>query len=168
MRLSLLGFWLISAAITFAQLAPRTPQAGYEGQNVTAVSLLANPHRDLAPFFPLVTQGSNTPYSQEKIRASADALKKAGNFKEVRVEVVPDITGLRVSFLLEPSFYLGILQFPGAVKRFSYIRLLQVANLSDEDPYDPSRITVAENSLRELPEQKRIFSGDRACRYRNR
>ena len=97
-----------------------------------------------APFFPLVTQGSKTPYSQEKIQASADALKKAGNFKEVRVEVVPDITGLRVSFLLEPSFYLGVLQFPGAVKRFSYIRLLQVANLSDEDPYDPSRITVAE------------------------
>ena len=157
MRLSLLGFWLISAAITFAQLAPRTPQAGYEGQNVTAVSLLANPHRDLAPFFPLVTQGSNTPYSQEKIQASADALKKAGNFKEVRVEVVPDITGLRVSFLLEPSFYLGVLQFPGAVKRFSYIRLLQVANLSDEDPYDPSRITVAENSLKNFLNKNGYF-----------
>ncbi len=157
MRLSLLGFWLISAAITFAQLAPRTPQAGYEGQNVTAVSLIANPHRDLAPFFPLVTQGSNTPYSQEKIQASADALKKAGNFKEVRVEVVPDITGLRVSFLLEPSFYLGVLQFPGAVKRFSYIRLLQVANLSDEDPYDPSRITVAENSLKNFLNKNGYF-----------
>jgi outer membrane protein insertion porin family len=157
MRLSFLGFWLISASIAFAQLAPRTPQAGYEGQNVTAVSLLANPHRDLGPFFPLVTQAANTPYSQEKIQASADALKKAGNFKEVRVEVVPDITGLRVSFLLEPSFYLGVLEFPGAVKRFPYIRLLQVANLSDEDPYDPSRITVAEHSLKNFLNKNGYF-----------
>ena len=90
------GFWLISAA---------TPSPSWldspgwiEGQNVTAVSLIANPHRDLAPFFPLVTQGSNTPYSQEKIQASADALKKAGNQGSSRGSV-PDITGLRVSFL---------------------------------------------------------------------
>jgi outer membrane protein insertion porin family len=157
MRLSLLGFWLICATITFAQLAPRTPQAGYEGQNVSAISLLANPHRDLQPFFPLVTQTANSSYSQEKIQASADALKKAGNFKEVRVEVVPDITGLRVSFLLEPSFYLGVLEFPGAIKRFTYIRLLQVANLSDEDPYDPSRITVAENSLKNFLNKSGYF-----------
>ncbi len=157
MRLSLLGFWLICATITFAQLAPRTPQAGYEGQNVSAISLLANPHRDLQPFFPLVTQTANSPYSQEKIQASADALKRAGDFKEVRVEVVPDVTGLRVSFLLEPSFYLGILEFPGAIKRFTYIRLLQVANLSDEDPYDPSRITVAENSLKNFLNKSGYF-----------
>ena len=157
MRLWLLGFWLICATITFAQLAPRTPQAGYEGQNVSAISLLANPHRDLQPFFPLVTQTTNSPYSQEKIQASADALKKAGDFKEVRVEVVPDITGLRVSFLLEPSFYLGILEFPGAIKRFTYIRLLQVANLSDEDPYDPSRIAVAENSLKNFLNKSGYF-----------
>ncbi len=157
MRLSLVAFCLIGATISFAQLAPRTPQAGYKGQNVSAVSLLANPHRDLSPLFPLVTQTANTPYSQEKIDASADALKKAGNFKEVRVEVVPDVTGLRVSFLLEPSFYLGVLEFPGAVKRYSYIRLLQVVNLSDEDPYDPSRITVAENSLKNFLQKNGYF-----------
>ena len=147
MRLSLFAFWLISAATLLAQLAPQAPQVAYEGQNVSAVSLIANPHRDLAPLYKLVTQSANSPYSAEKIHQSADALKQAGNFADVRVEVVPDIAGLRVNFLLEPAYYLGVVEFPGAIKRFSYIRLLQIANLADEDPYDPSRLPIAEKSL---------------------
>ncbi len=157
MRLSLFGFWLISAATALAQLAPQAPQAAYEGQNVSAVSLIANPHRDLAPLFKLVTQSASSPYSAEKIQHSAEALKQAGNFADVRVEVVPDISGLRVNFLLEPAYYLGVVEFPGAVKHFSYIRLLQVANLADEDPYDPSRVPVAEKSLADFLQKNGYF-----------
>ncbi len=157
MRLSLPVFWLISATMLFAQLAPQAPQAAYAGQNVSAVSLIANPHRDLASLYRLVEQPANAPYSEEKIQQTAAALKKAGNFPDVKVEVVPDIAGLRVSFLLEPSFYLGVVEFPGAIKRFSYIRLLQVANLSDEDPYDPSRVAVAEQSLTDFLHKNGYF-----------
>ncbi len=105
----------------------------------------------------LSSRQANTPYSEEKIQRSAAALKKAGNFPDVKVEVVPDITGLRVSFLLEPSFYLGVVEFPGAIKRFSYIRLLQVANLSDEDPYDPARVAVAEKSITDFLHKNGYF-----------
>lgn len=147
MRLCVFGFWLFGTAILFAQLAPQPPQAAYEGQNVSSVTLVANPHRDLTPLFGVVSQKVNTPYSQKQIQTSADALQKAGGFPKVGVKVVPDISGLRVSFLLEPAYYLGIVKFPGADKEFSYTRLLQVADLSDEDPYDPMRIPVAEGSL---------------------
>ena len=131
----------------FAQLQLQGPNASYEGQNVSAVSLIANPHRDLKPLIPLVTQKQSESYSQEKVDASRDALQQTGEFQKVQVSVVPEVSGLRVNFLLEPAFYLGIVKFPGAEKLFSYTRLLQVANLSDEDPYDPSRIPIAENEL---------------------
>jgi outer membrane protein insertion porin family len=147
MRPSWLFFLLLSATTLLAQLAPQTPQAAYEGQNVSGISLIANPHRDLEPLFPLVTQKAGTPYSGEQIQASADALQKAGGFPKVQVNVVPDVSGLRVNFLLEPAFYLGVVEFPGADKRFPYTRLLQIADLSDEDPYDPSRLPIAENAL---------------------
>jgi outer membrane protein insertion porin family len=150
MRLPFFGIWLLGAAAAFAQLAPRVPQSAYEGQNVSAISLVANPHRDLGPLFKVVTQHANEPYSQKKIEESQQALQKAGNFPQVRVEVVPDISGLRVSFLLEPAYYLGVVQFPGAVQKFTYTRLLQTANLSDEDPYDPTRLPVAETELLKL------------------
>lgn len=143
-----------------AQLAPQLPQAAYNGQNVSAVSLVANPHRDLTPFYALVSQKVNAPYSEKEIDASAQALKKAGQFPDVQVNVVPDIGGLRLSFLLEPAYYLGIVTFPGAEGQFSYTRLLQTANLSDEDPYDPMRVREGEKSLADFMKKNGFFQGN--------
>ena len=157
MRILPLALWLLGATAGMAQLAPRAPQATYDGQNVSAVSLIANPRRNLEPLFAVVTQKANAPYSQESIEASAEALRKAGGFPKVDVNVAPEVSGLRVSFLLEPAYYLGVISFPGAEKLFAYIRLLQVTNLSDEDPYDPARIPVAEDSLREFLHRNGFF-----------
>ena len=129
-----------------AQKAPPGPQAAYEGQNVSIVSLIANPHRDLEQYRALVSQKVGDSYSEEKVSQSAAALQQKGGFANVRIEVTPEIQGLHLSFVLEPAWYLGVVSFPGA-ERFSYIRLLQVANLQDEDPYDPARIPAAENAL---------------------
>lgn len=161
MRLSGVGFLcsiicLISAE-TFSQLAQQAPNASYEGQNVSSVSLIANPHRDLGPLISLVTQKANEAYSQKKIDASRDALQATGQFQKVQVSVVPEVTGLRVNFLLEPAYYLGVVTFPGGTKLSSYTRLLQVADLSDEDPYDPSRIPIAENALTEFLHRNGYF-----------
>jgi len=156
MRLLSLGllFW---SALAFAQLAPQEPQPAYNGQNVSAVSLIANPHRDLKPLLPLVAQKTGTPYNQATIEATAQALKKAGGFPKVEISVEPEVTGLRVNFLLEPAFYMGIVEFPDAVKHFAYTRLLQIANLPDEEPYDPSRIPVAETALTDFLHQNGYF-----------
>ena len=93
MRLLSVGFLLWSAAL-FAQLAPLGPQAAYNGQNVSAISLIANPHRDLKPLLPLVAQKPGTPYSQATIEATAQALKQAGGFPRVDVSVEPEVAGL--------------------------------------------------------------------------
>jgi len=151
MRVSVLASFcsiiLLISVRGFAQLALPTPSASYEGQNVSAVSLIANPRRDLQPFTPLVQLKVGEPYDEKKIDASRQALQDAGHFEKVQVSIIPDVNGLRVNFLLEPAYYLGVVKFPGAEKLFSYTRLLLVTELSDEDPYDPSRIPVAENAL---------------------
>ena len=138
---------LFFVATGFGQVAPQTAQVSYEGQNVSAVSLLANPHRDLEPLRACVTLRPGDPYSEERIRASAEALEKAGGFPKVQVSVVPDVTGLRISFLLEPAYYLGVVDLSGVGKFFSYTRLLQAVDLPDEDPFDPSRLPTAEEAL---------------------
>ena len=156
MRWLVFGILFFSAA-ALAQLAPPGPQAAYEGQNVSAISLIANPHRDLAALYPIVIQKAGAPYSEANIEASAEALKKAGGFADVRINVEPEVAGLRVSFLLEPAYYLGMVDFPGAGKDFAYTRLLQVVNLPDEDPYDPSRIPGAEDALKKFLEKNGYF-----------
>ena len=102
---------------------------------MSAVSLIANPHRNLEPLRQFVSQKQGEPYSEEKIQATAEALQEAGGFQKVQVNVVPKVNGLRINFLLEPAYYLGIVDFPGVGKYFSYTRLLQVVDLPDDDPY---------------------------------
>lgn len=154
---NVLTLMLVGVGTALAQLAPQAPQAAYEGQNVSAVALIANPHRNLEPLLPLVAQKAGEAYSDQKVQQSVMALQQAGGFEKVRVEVVPEIQGLRLNFVLEPAWYLGVIAFPGAKKDFSYTRLLQVTNLADEDPYDPARIPAAEDAIRQFLHKNGYF-----------
>ena len=149
MRLSGAFFFLFAAA-AWAQVAVLKPESAYEGQNVAAIDLIANPHRDVEPLRPLIEQKSGQPYSEEKIEASITALEHTGQFPKVQVNVVPDLSGLRLNFLLEPAYYLGSIDFPGVGKFFPYSRLLQVVNLPEEDPYDKARVAVATEALQQF------------------
>jgi outer membrane protein insertion porin family len=157
MRLSVFFFVIAAAAVACAQMNTLRPQAVYDGQNVSAIDLIGNPHRDLEPLRAVVVQKAHEPYSEAKVEATIGALQKAGGFPKVNVEIVPDTSGLRLNFLLEPAYYLGIVDFPGAVKKFSYTRLLEVADLADEDPYDPARVPVAERALQDFLQHNGYF-----------
>ena len=91
------------------------------------------------------------------MEASIGDLEKRGGFAKVTVNVIPDPGGLRLTFLLEPAYYLGLVDFSGTAQQFSYTRLLQVVNLPDEDPYDMALIPVAEDALRRFLRQNGYF-----------
>jgi len=148
---------LLFPVAIFAQLAVQTPQPVYEGQTVSAIDLIGNPHRDVDVLRPLVEQKAGEPYSQSKVEASIAALERTGQFPSVQVNVVPDSAGLRLNFLLEPAYYLGIVNFPGAAKIFSYTQLLQVADLHEEDPYDKSRVSISEKNLADFVRRNGYF-----------
>jgi outer membrane protein insertion porin family len=157
MRLSGVFSFLLFVTAAWAQLAVQGPQSVYEGQNVGAIDLIGNPHRDMEPLRPLVVQKADEPYSQAKVQASIAALEHTGQFPKVEVNVVPDPSGLRLNFLLEPAYYLGIIDFPVAGKLFSYTRLLQVVNLLDEDPYDKARVVLAQEALQKFLQRNGYF-----------
>ena len=156
MRLSVLFSFLLTTA-AWAQLSVQGPQPVYNGQNVAKIDLIGNPHRDMEPFRTLIAQKAGEAYSQDKVEVSIAALERTGKFPKVQVNVVPDPSGLRLNFLLEPAYFLGVIDFPGAVKCFSYTRLLQVVNLPDEDPYDKARVALAQQALQKFLEQNGYF-----------
>jgi outer membrane protein insertion porin family len=141
--------FLFSVATCWAQLTVQPPRDIYNGQNVSAIDLIGNPRRDMEPLRALVRQKAGQPYSQEKVQESIDALAATGKFPKVEVDVVPDLAGLRLNFLLEPAYYIGIVDFPGA-SNFPYTRLLQVVNLPDEDPFDKARIPPGDKALQDF------------------
>src|SRR5882762_1672342 len=117
MRISLSFFLAFSAFAAAAQVPTVVgPQALYNGQTVTAVDLIANPHRDVEPLRAFVSQKATEPYAEEKVEASIAALQQQGHFEKVIVNVVPDVNGLRLDFILEPAYYLGVVEFKGIAK----------------------------------------------------
>ena len=122
-------------------------QASYQGQLVSAVGIIANPRLDVEQFRPLISQKAGQPYSPTDVETSSLALIKAGNFTKISIDVEPETAGLRVNFILQPAYYIGVVQFPGATELFSYTRLLQVINFQDEEAYDKSQVPNQEKLL---------------------
>ena len=95
------------------------------------------------------------------MQASVAAIEATHRFNGVRTLVTPEPKGLRLTFVLEPAYYIGIIQFPPADRHFTYIRLLQVVNfasdLSYEHPFDKTRLPVAEASLQKFLRENGYF-----------
>ncbi len=126
-------------------------QSAYQGETVSSVELVANPHVDLDPLRDLVRQKAGQPYSEHDVEASIAALQAVHQFTGVHTSVTPEAKGLRLSFVLEPAYYIGIIEFPPADRQFAYIRLLQVVSIggdySYDNPFDKTRLASAEQAL---------------------
>lgn len=123
------------------------PAISYEGQQVSSVGVAGQPGLNAKEMKRFIVQPESAPYSQEKIDESIAALKKAGPFTGVQMEVIPQAAGLQVLFVLQPALYFGIFDFGNATKLFAYNRLLQVANYPTQEPYSAGRVEEAESNL---------------------
>lgn len=161
---SLCVFLLASAC---AQLDAEVPQdsktppadqilAPYEGQTVSSIDIAGRPDLQVSQFTSDLTQQSGQPFNKQKLDSSAAALKTVGNFQNVRVQVEPEANGLRVLFVIEPAVYYGIFQFPGA-QRFTYSRLVQVANYVSQAPYNAAEVEHDRQSLIRFFQQTGYF-----------
>ncbi|PYV50720.1 MAG: hypothetical protein DMG98_27410, partial [Acidobacteria bacterium] len=151
-------WWLLPIFVALAGLAPLECQAqatqsnkvSYEGQRVAAVDLVANPKISVDSLRPLVQQRSGEAYSNSKVENTISALKQTGRFSKVELDVKPDPGGLHLTFTLEPALYFGVFQFPGATKRFTYTRLLQVIDIPNQTPYKQEVVAKAGGALLEF------------------
>lgn len=142
-----------SSASAAPQQAPKTaPQVkeilpAYEGQNVTSVELAGHPNLDTRELVPLLEQRAGEPFSRAKVDQSIAALKHTAKFQAIELEVRPEADGIRVVFVLQPAMYFGIYQFPGALGRFAYSRLLQVADYPPRGAFTPYDVNAAQKKL---------------------
>ena len=138
---------LISVAAVRAQTTSVDPSI-YEGQTLNAVDLIANPHRDVDQLRSLLAQKSGEPFSEANVEASINALKEQAGFRNVTAEAVSDGSGLRLNFILERPYYIGLIEFADLEKTFPYPQLLRVVNFPEQEPYSKSRLPASETALR--------------------
>ena len=128
--------------------SPQTTEIlpSYEGQNVTTIEIAGQPDLRTRDFASDIAQHAGEPFSTEKLNATIANLKRTGKFKTIRLQVSPEANGVRVLMVLEPAYYFGIYQFPGA-ERFAYSRLVQVTNYPPEAAYNADDIRQSTTKL---------------------
>ncbi len=122
----------------------------YEGQQVSTIELAGRPdlsEEEAKQLQSLIKQKQGQPFSLDDINASIAALKSSELVKDVRLDVTPEANGIRVSFVLQPAYYIGMYQFPGALHVYSYSRLLQISNYPMQGPYSPVAVANARSAL---------------------
>ena len=147
--------WIVLAIILVLSSAEATSQtkvsgekeSSFEGHPVVSVDLVANPRINVDSYRSLVVQKAGDPYSQQKVQASIEALEQTNSFSKVELQVEPDPAGLNLRFALEPAYYIGLVSFPGALKSFTYTRLLQVVNLGDQTLFEQAQLADREKAL---------------------
>ncbi|HWG58965.1 MAG TPA: POTRA domain-containing protein [Candidatus Acidoferrales bacterium] len=130
-----------------AQQAKPTTYAGFEGRTVSRVDISARPNMNVEAFRPLIQLKAAQPFSSKAIQASVQALRQTKLFSQVQVKIEPEQNGLRVTFILEPAYYLGLISFPGATKTFSYTRLLQAVNIPEQSPFTKDLLPQGQKAL---------------------
>lgn len=139
----------------FAQASSGTPKTSaqtidilpsYDGQNVTTIEIAGRPDLLTSQFASCFSQRAGEPFSTEKLNATVANLKRTGKFKTIQLQVSPEANGVRVLMVLEPAYYFGIYQFPGA-ERFAYSRLIQVTNYPPEAAFNADDIRQSTTKL---------------------
>src|ERR1700716_2700517 len=146
LALFLVGLYASAAG---AQENQPTTYEGFEGRTVSKVDIAASPVMNVEVFRPLLKQKEGEPFSMAAVRDSVAALQKTALFSQVQVKVEPEQSGVHVTFLLQPAFYVGMLYFPGA-NAFSYTRMLQAVNIPEQTPFVEDLVTKGKDALVEL------------------
>ena len=131
----------------------------YEGQNVSAMEIAGKPGVDASQLETLFVQKPGHVFEKAKVDQTIAALKNSGAAKEVELEIRPQPDGIRLLFLLQPAYYFGLFQFPGA-ERFGYSRLLQVANYPPRGAYSPGDVQSTQTALVRFFQQNGYFQAE--------
>lgn len=129
----------------------------YEGQNVASIEVAGHPELAAGQFEAALVQRAGQPFSKQKVAASVAAVQAQGHFSDVRLEVDPDMRGVRVLLIPEPAVYFGIYRFPGAAV-FAYSRLLQVANYPVQTAYSATEVERDGKALLNFYRQEGYFN----------
>jgi outer membrane protein insertion porin family len=150
-----------SAQKQHPKTAPATEQilTSYEGQKVSAIEIAGRPDLSRGQFASSFYLHAGEPFSRELLDKTISALKQAGHFPEIQVQVDPEYDGVRVLLILEPATYFGIFKFPGA-ERFAYPRLVQVANYPPEAPFNADDIDRDRQALLKFFQEEGFFRAE--------
>jgi len=148
---------LVIPAFMRAQQMPTLGLSYYIGQKVSSVDIAGRPDVSFNSVQNVIAVRPGQPLVQQDVDATVASLKQHSGVQDVGLDLQPSSDGVRVAFILRPAIYVGMYEFPGALKEFTYTRLLQVANYNPQAPYSASDVSQGEDALVQFFRQQGYF-----------
>ncbi|HEY6444796.1 MAG TPA: POTRA domain-containing protein [Candidatus Acidoferrales bacterium] len=148
----------LAGYLLFAQQTQPTSYVGFDGQTVSTVEISARPDVDLAAMRERIELQPGKPFSARELTASVAALQQTRLFSEVQVSLEPEQAGLRVLFILQPTDYVGMIDFRGTGTNFPYTALLQAVDIPGQSAYFPGLGAKGQQGLLDYLHKEGYFS----------
>jgi outer membrane protein assembly factor BamA len=141
------GFFILLMLLFSLTRDTAAQKVSYEGLKVVRIEISAYPAVKESELRPLIVQRVDEPYSTDKVRTSMAALYATGRFHDIQVEAKLEINGVALTFILQPTFYIGIVNVTGTDKAFTANRVIEGANLPSQEVYTRDKIADATAQL---------------------
>ena len=159
-------FWLylilyfLAGSLLFAQQTQPTGYAGFDGQPISRVEISAGPDVNIDAMRERIAVKAGNPFSTRDLNQSVAALQQTRLFSEVQVSLEPEQGGLRVLFILQPTDYIGVVEFPDTGTKFPYTALLQAVDIPEQSPYFSGVEVKGRQGLLDYLHKRGYFSAD--------
>jgi outer membrane protein assembly factor BamA len=156
--------WLLLAlCVPYAASQVSTNQqllSSYFGQKVAAIEVAGQPDQTYAKLQNLIAVKTGQALTKADIDASIAQLEQQAHISGVTLDIEPQADGVQVTFVLHPAIYIGMYEFPGAVSRYSYSRLLQVSGYPSQAPFSNEDVRHGEDSLAHFFQRDGYFESE--------
>ena len=159
-------FWLcpildlLGGGLLFAQQTQPMSYAGFDGQTVSTVEISARQNVDITAMRERIEVRPGKPFSTRELNESVAALRQTRQFSEIQVSLEPEQAGLEVIFILQPTDYVGVIDFPGTGTKFPYTALLQAVDIPEQSPYFSGLGVKGQQGLLAYLHKRGYFSAD--------
>ena len=137
-----------------------TPIAQYEGKVIEAIELPAVADRDREHLLELLSQKPGNPLQREGVRNSIRDLYATGRFADIQAEVTPSGSGVVLTFVTSPNFFVGGVYVDGAPSRPTANQIVNASKLQLGELYTPEKLNRGLENIRQLMQENGYYRAE--------
>lgn len=136
-----------------------TLQAGaeYEGKTIVRVELPRVMERDRDHLLELLPLKQGATLDRDQVRASIRALFATGRFADIQAEVTPSGSGVVLSFVTSPNYFVGAVEVEGAPNRPSANQIVNSSKFQLGELYAQDKLDRALQNITQLMQENGYY-----------
>jgi len=129
----------------------------YAGLTVESIDLPGVPLRDRQQLLQLLPQKEDQPLNREQIRESIHTLFGTGRFSDIEAEAAPSGSGVKLSFVTSPNYFVGAVDVEGAPNHPSADQIANASKFQLGEHYTLDKLDRALRNIRQVMQENGYY-----------